>query len=135
MVARRGWCSTRFADRDFGRETQRAEDGLALSLTQSATNAGVQRREAADLPKAPRLLGEARVAAPTPDLIAPHRAAATFRKAPTAIRSASQALGAAKLAARVDGLKFDIMRQCETTLPPGSFTMRRRSAEITEVVQ
>jgi pantoate--beta-alanine ligase len=48
-------------------ETQRAEDGLALSSRNGYLNAE-QRREAAELSKALRLLGEAARSSPTPDL-------------------------------------------------------------------
>ncbi len=50
-------------------ETQRAEDGLALSSRNGYLNAE-QRQEAAELSKALRLLGEAARRTPTPDLLA-----------------------------------------------------------------
>ena len=50
-------------------ETQRADDGLALSSRNGYLNAE-QRQEAAELSKALRLLGEAARSTPTPDLLA-----------------------------------------------------------------
>lgn len=50
-------------------ETQRAEDGLALSSRNGYLNTE-QRQEAAELAKALRLLGEAARSTPTPDLLA-----------------------------------------------------------------
>ena len=50
-------------------ETQRADDGLALSSRNGYLNAE-QRQEAAELSKALRLLGEAARRTPTPDLLA-----------------------------------------------------------------